>query len=414
MTNGVADKDSEGTNRSPVPDAERYRFAGRTIDELAMIAGQTPVYVYDRAAIGRSVERLRHDLPASVKLHYSLKANPLPALVGHVATLVDGLDVTSHAELRTALGSGLEPACTSFSGPGKRDAELLAAVTAGLTIHLESPGELERLASVAANASRAPRLSVRVNPDFTVRRSGMIMGGGSQPFGIDREEVVALIGRVRELGFCCEGLHCYAGSQMLSAETVTGVQARTLDMMADLVREAALGRVALNIGGGFGIPYFAGDTPLDTHHIGEALARRIDALAPDVDVSEIVLELGRYIVGEAGIYVARVIERKASRGKRYLVLDGGLNHHLAASGNLGQAIRRDYPIVGSRSVAKAGHERTSVVGPLCTPLDVLADGVRLPRLDAGDHVAVLQSGAYGFSASPHGFLGHPPPLELLL
>ena len=404
----------KGDDRGIVADGDVFRFAGRTLDELVAIAGGTPVYLYDRAVIDASVARLRGDLPSDVRLHYSLKANPLAALVDHVSRLVDGLDITSHGELRTALGARADAKRISFSGPGKRDTELLAAVTAGVTIHLESAGELERVAAIAERTGCTPRLSVRVNPDFAIKQSGMVMGGGPQPFGIDREEIAAAIARLRELGLACDGLHCYAGSQMLSADVVADVQSRTLDMMVAIVRETRLDRVALNIGGGFGIPYFPKDTALDTRAVGEALAARLDRLASEIDVGEVALELGRHLVGEAGVYVARVVERKASRGERYLVLDGGLNHHLAATGNLGQVIRRNYPLVGSRAIDEAGAERTSVVGPLCTPLDVLAKDVRLPELEPGDLVAVLQSGAYGRSASPHGFLGHPPPLELLI
>ena len=395
-------------------DSQAFRFAGHTLDALAEIAGRTPCYVYDRQCALARIARLRAALPRGTRVHYSLKANPLPALVGALAGAVDGLDVASHGELRTALGGGTPPAAVSFSGPGKRDVELAAAVVAGVVVHVESAGELERLAVLGDRLGAVPRVSVRVNPDFAVRRSGMVMGGGPQPFGTDAEAVPALLARALALGLERVGLHCYAGSQMLDADVVAALQAGTLELLCRLARESALAAPSLNLGGGFGIPYFAHEAELALERVGTALEGKIDRARQNTDIGEVVLELGRWIVGPAGIYIARVIERKRSRGRDYLVLDGGLNHHLAASGNLGQVVRRNYPIAASRAVAEAGAERAWVVGPLCTPLDVLGDDVALARLGPGDLVAVLQSGAYGASASPHGFLGHPPPVELVL
>lgn len=397
--------------------SETYTFGRYTLPELIAIAGQSPAYVYERKSINNNIAKLRKALPDRVLIHYSLKANPLAQLVSHIATQVDGLDVASHSEMVSALGSTAIPANVSFSGPGKSERELTAAMTAGLTIHVESEGELHRLTNVAANTGVTPKLSVRINPDFTVRQSGMVMGGGSQPFGVDQERVGDLLTTMADIGLKCQGLHCYIGSQVLSADIIIDAQARILDMMSDIVSTFMLDtqNLVLNIGGGFGIPYFQGEADLNISAVGDALSTRLDTLRDRLGDMSIAVETGRYIVGNAGIYIARVTDRKESRGKVFLVVDGGLNHHLAATGNLGQVIRRNYPLkAGPVVMLPRSCETVSVVGPLCTPLDILGSDVELERLDVGDFVAVLQSGAYGYSASPHGFLGHPPPAELFI
>ncbi len=170
----------------------------------------------------------------------------------------------------------------------------------------------------------------------------------------------------------------------------------------------------LNIGGGFGIPYFPSDVPLDLAPISHNLAALLERAKRALPNAEIVIELGRYLVGEAGIYVCRVIDRKVSRGQVFLVTDGGLHHHLAASGNFGQVLRKNYPVLIGNRVRGSAREIASVVGPLCTPLDLLADRMDLAKAEEGDLVVVLQSGAYGFTASPLGFLSHPAPREILV
>jgi len=392
--------------------AKAFRFAGHSLKELAAIAGGTPAYVYDHETVEQRIALLRQQLPDCLDVHYSLKANSLAQWVQRIAPLVDGLDVTSHSELRTALGTATSTERISFSGPGKREAELMAAVSAGITIHLESAGELERIAKISNQLSKEPRLSVRINPDFKVKQSGMVMSGGAQPFGIDSDQIETVVQTIRQLGFSVQGFHCYAGSQILSADVLIELQGKTLDLMSSLAQRLKIENPDFNIGGGFGIPYFEKEQSLGVQAVGDALAQRLQHTEKELGTCKVNLELGRYIVGEAGIYIATVVDRKVSHGKHFIVVDGGLNHHLAATGNLGQVFRKNYPVASS-SISDS-IETVNIVGPLCTPLDVLAEAVSLPHLKPGDIVAILQSGAYGFSASPHGFLGHPPPLELLL
>jgi diaminopimelate decarboxylase len=387
---------------------------GIPLPRLAERVGRTPFYAYDRALIDRRVAALRACFPERIKLHYAIKANPMPALVCHMAARVDGLDVASAGELRVALDSGIAPGEISFAGPGKQPGELAQAVAAGVLINVESTREVERLAALAHAARAAPRIAVRVNPGFELKSSGMKMGGGPKPFGVDAEAVPQLIDAIADAGLALEGFHIFSGSQNLRADAIVEAQSKSVDLALQLAASAKAPIRVLNIGGGFGIPYFPGDVPLDLDPIAEnlhALHARVMATLPE---ASLVVELGRYLVGEAGIYVCRVIDRKVSRGQVFLVSDGGMHHHLAASGNFGQILRKNYPVtIGNRMNAQE-FERASVVGPLCTPLDVIADGMDLARAEEGDYVVVFQSGAYGLTASPTGFLGHPPPLEVLV
>ncbi|WP_018936307.1 pyridoxal-dependent decarboxylase, exosortase A system-associated [Thioalkalivibrio sp. ALJ24] len=390
------------------------QIGDRSLTDLAARVGQTPFYAYDRALMTRRVEHLRASLPDGIALHYAIKANPMPAVVRHMAGLVDGLDVASSREMQVALDSGTAPGDISFAGPGKSVAELEAAVAAGITINVESPTELERLGAIAERTGRLPQVAVRVNPDFELKSSGMRMSGGPKAFGVDAERVPELLARIGELGLHFRGFHIFSGSQNLRPETLIEAQSRTFELALRLA-DAAPGPVEmLNIGGGFGIPYFPGEKPLELGPIGEHLARELPAVRERLPRAEIILELGRYLVGEAGIYVAEVLDRKESRGQVFLVTNGGLHHHLAASGNFGQVIRKNYPVAVGNRVQGTEREVVNVVGPLCTPLDVLAQQMEMARADVGDLIVVFQSGAYGFTASPTRFLSHPEPVEVLV
>jgi len=389
-------------------------IGGMPLTRLAEQVGQTPFYAYDREAMSRRVHDLRQTLPEGISLHYAMKANPMPAVVDHMANLVDGLDVASLGELRVALGSGMDPAEISFAGPGKRDQELSAAVAAGITVNLESPNELERIAIQGGRLGSTPRVAVRVNPDFELKSSGMKMSGGPKPFGIDAEQVPAVLARIGELGLHFRGFHVFSGSQNLRPESLIEAQDASFALAYRLAESAPAPIEVLNIGGGFGIPYFPGEARLDLGQVSENLSRRLDECRQRLGESEVVVELGRYFVGEAGVYVCRVIDKKVSRGQTYLVCDGGLHHHLAASGNFGQVIRKNYPVVKADAVREWPRESVSVVGPLCTPLDLLADKMELGEAEVGDLIAVLQSGAYGYTASPHLFLSQPAAVEVLV
>jgi diaminopimelate decarboxylase len=399
--------------RARAVDGELY-FGGMRLSQLAARVGRTPFYAYDREALRARVDELRAALPAQISLHYAMKANPMPALVAHMTALVDGIDVASAGELAVALDAGADPREVSFAGPGKSEAELAQAAAAGILVNCESMREIALLGEISRRTGRAARVAVRVNPDFELKSSGMKMGGGPKQFGIDAEQVPAALAEIARQGLSFEGFHIFSGSQNLRAESICEAQNKAYELALRLSAHAPEPVRVLNLGGGFGIPYFPGERPLDLAPIGANLSALVERAGREMPQAELVIELGRYLVGEAGIYVCRVVDRKVSRGEVFLVTDGGLHHHLAASGNFGQVLRKNYPVAIGTKMDGAAREIASVVGPLCTPLDLLADRMELSQADVGDLVVVFQSGAYGRSASPGGFLSHPAPVEVLV
>jgi diaminopimelate decarboxylase len=388
---------------------------GMPLGQLAARVGSTPFFAYDRRLITERVELLRTLLPARLQLTYAVKANPMPAVVQHLAGLVDSLDVASAGEMLVALDTGMPPERVSFAGPGKTPAEVRRAVAAGVVLEIESVTEVRRAMAAGDELGVRPSVAVRVNPDFAVKGSGMRMGGGPQQFGIDAEQVPALLAELTGADLDVLGFHVFAGSQNLRADILAEAQRRTVDLVLQLADGLPAPLRYLNLGGGFGIPYFAADEDLDLGRVAETLHELVDGvIAERWPQARPVVELGRYLVGESGVYVTEVVDKKVSRGKTYLVVDGGLHHQLAASGNFGQVIRRNYPLVVGSRAEEATAETVSVVGCLCTPLDLLGNDVELPAAEVGDLVALFQAGAYGLTASPTAFLGHPAPVEVLV
>lgn len=390
------------------------QIGGMSLTRLAQRVGQTPFYAYDRQKITERVALLCQYLPEEIHLHYAMKANPMPAVVQHFANLVDGIDVASMGEMKVALDSTMTPENISFAGPGKRIEELSCAVAAGIVLNMESEQEMEHIARIGKQLGICPKVAVRVNPYFELKSSGMKMGGGPKQFGVDAERVPAMLKRLNELGLDFEGFHIFSGSQNLKVASIQEAHEKTLQLGMRLAEQTPSPTRRLNIGGGFGIPYFPGECDLDVAAIGENLRRLLPEVKKRLPDTQIVIELGRFLVADAGIYVCKVLERKLSREQVFLVTDGGLHHHLAASGNFGQVIRKNYPVVVGNKVYEGKRETVSVVGPLCTPLDLLADKMEMAEVEAGDLIVVFQSGAYGLTASPTAFLSHPVPVEVLV
>ena len=390
-------------------------IGGMTVERLAQRVGSTPFFAYDRARLDERIELLRTNLPADIEISFAVKANPMPALVQHLSGTVDSLDVASGAELRVALDTPLPPGKVSFAGPAKSLAELSQAIAAGVLIEVESPTEAARVVDLGTRLGTRPQVAIRVNPDFEVKGSGMRMGGGPQQFGVDAEDVPSLMARLAHEDIDLLGFHLFAGSQNLHADILMEAQLKTVDLLLRLAADAPGATTYLNLGGGFGIPYYEKDIPLDIAAIGDNLRRlMVERVRPALPEARVLIELGRYIVGECGVYVTRVVDRKVSRGKTFLVVDGGMHHQLAASGNFGQVIRRNYPMVVGNRIDEEACESAQVVGCLCTPLDLLGDNVTLPIADVGDLIVLFQAGAYGLTASPTSFLSHPLPLEVLV
>ena len=389
-------------------------IGGRKASELVADAGGTPLFVYSSGLIRRRVALLRASMPEGLEIHYAVKANPFRPLLELMSDLTDAFDIASSGELDIILAAGHDPRRTSFAGPGKRDAELEAAIRNGATLNLESEGEARRALAIGEQVGAIPRLAIRVNPPFELRGSGMKMGGGAKPFGIDAERVPALARALIAAGAEWRGLHVFAGSQALDAGAIAETQGNVLDLAARLTAAIGAPLPHLNMGGGFGIPYFHGDTPVDVAAVGAALGDRLGNLPAELAGTKFAIELGRYLVGEAGVYLTRIVDRKESHGRVFLVTDGGLHHQLAASGNFGTVVRRNYPAAVATQFAEVPVEEASVVGCLCTPLDRLVEQALLPRAREGDLVAIFCAGAYGATASPTAFLAQGPAREVLI
>lgn len=387
---------------------------GLSIEELSERAGSTPFYAYDRAKIRDSVAGLRSEFTDDLQIHYAVKANPMPALVNEMTGLVDGFDVASHGEMLLALNAGMAPENISFAGPGKSDREIRAAIASGVCISVESIGEIERCKRIANELERPARICLRLNPDFELKNSGMKMTGKASQFGIDVNQITPSL--IENLVPLCEwvGLHVYSGSQNLNADVLGETFQQTFALCADVQQKFGHSLEFVNLGGGFGIPYFSHERALDLSRLASVVNAELDRFRIRFPQTKPVIELGRYLVGEAGYYISRVVDVKLSRDKKFIVVDGGLHHHLANSGNFGQVIRKNYPVYLGNKIGSKEEETVEIVGPLCTPLDIVASNVLLPKVEVGDFLVVAQSGAYGASASPSQFLSHPPAKELLV
>lgn len=389
-------------------------LGSHTLAQIGAMLSKEVFYAYDRNVITAQVAKFRAAIPLRIKLHYAVKANPYWPVVQHLRALVDGFDVASQKEMLLAMQSGMPVHDISFAGPGKTDAELLSAITAGVTLNVESAGELNRIEQLGKQLGLTPQVALRINPAFELKASGMKMAGGAKPFGIDEEQAFELLGNLTNRAVKLRGFHIFCGSQNLKAEALMEAHQQTFALAAKLVEACPYRPDLINLGGGFGVPYFAGEKRLDLNPVGKSLQQLLTQYDTVLDNIELVIELGRYLVAEAGVYACKVVDKKVSRGTTYLVCNGGLHHHLANSGNFGQVIRKNYPVAIGNRMRSDKTELVNIVGPLCTPLDILADRVQLAKADVGDWVVVYQSGAYGPTASPQDFLGHPAVAEILL
>ena len=389
-------------------------FAGKTPSDLEHIAGGTPCYIYDRNQIKNNIIALKTLLPKKVKLHYAIKANPMPNLVAHAANYLDGLDVASHQELLTALSTGIEPGKVSIAGPGKTEKSLLAAIISGVVINVESKTELVRIQKIASLHKKQANVAFRINPDFELKGAAMKMSGGPKQFGIDAEVFAETFSMVNEQSINFVGFHIFSGSQNLSVDALLESYRKALELAFVLSEQINVLPKQINIGGGIGVSYHSGQVPVDIKSLCLGLHELLDELAIKLVDTEVHLELGRFLVANAGMYLCKIVDIKESRGKTFWVCDGGMHHHLANSGNLGQVFRKNYPVFLANCIDSTLTQHVDIVGPLCTPLDIIASNISLPMGEIGGYVAVMLSGAYGASASPQGFLSQGEALEILI
>ncbi|TPE53102.1 type III PLP-dependent enzyme [Amaricoccus solimangrovi] len=376
----------------------------------------TPQFLYDTRAIEARIAELRAAFGGRFALSYAVKANPNPALLGWLRERIDFLDVSSIGEFHRARNAGWAPDRASFTGPGKRDGELREAIAGGLgELILESAGEARRANAIAGALGRRQDVMIRISPDRVPKGFGDHMAGRPSPFGVDVEEIDTTLPAIAALpNLRLAGLHIYSGTQCLRAEAIVENYAIFLDIFERVCARHDLAPRRLVFGSGLGIPYHEGDAPLDLGAVAAGIVPALDALRakPRFAETRLALELGRYLVGEAGYFLTRVVAVKRSRGRSLAICDGGMNDHLPASGHFGMVIARNYRmhVVGGAGPA----EEVDISGPLCTSIDRLARGARLPPLAEDDLIAVHQSGAYGPTASPLGFISHPAPVEVLL
>jgi diaminopimelate decarboxylase len=377
---------------------------------------ETPFFVYDRGIIDQKWNLLRDALPDVFSICYSVKANPSQTILKHFLSKGAGLEIASAGEFCQALHAGCSPENIIFAGPGKTEKELEFVLGKGIgEIHLESVREAERVSAIAQKQSIRARVALRVNPGGEAEGGAMRMGGRPAAFGIDEETLDSVLDQLLALGgLDFRGIHIFAGTQILDHQILASQYRKGLEIALRVAARLKSPLHTIDFGGGLGIPYFPHETALDTQKLKQELDLLFESQKdePLLSGTRFVVEPGRYLVGECGVYVARVNDVKISRDKKFLILDGGMHHHLAASGNLGQTIKRNYPVAVLNKLNEPAQETYEVAGPLCTPLDVLARNVSLPRTEVGDLIGVFQSGAYARSASPLGFLSHATPPEV--
>lgn len=377
----------------------------------------TPLYVYSREVLDHNLQQLRNAYPAPFEIFYSVKANPNQTILHYFLERDCGLEVASSGEIRQAIAAGCQRDSILFAGPGKTSTELKYAIDQRIgEIHVESLSEAQRISAICGESGRPARIALRINPGEAAQGGAMQMGGKSAPFGIDEEEIDAVLDQIGDdpnLDIC--GIHLFTGTQILDHAILVAQYRKAIEIARHVAARIGRPLQTIDFGGGLGIPYFAHERSLDLQALSRQLSRLVKELKGDPLLSEarLIVEPGRFLVGEAGIYVTQVTEVKRSRGRTYVIVDGGMHQHLAASGNLGQTIKRNFPTtLVNKLNQQTADDHVDVVGPLCTPLDVLARNVALPDAEPGDLFAVFQSGAYARAASPLGFLSHAAPPEI--
>lgn len=389
-------------------------IGGMPVNELIAEAGGTPLFVYDNNIIGSQITRFRAAMPSGINLYYSVSANPCQELLQFIGRYVEGFRVVSAGEIERLQRAELAGIPMTFAGPGKGDSELEAAIHAGATISLESEGEAERAIAVASRLGVKPKLAVRVDPPFSIGDDGSQCTVAPNPFGFDAEEAPAVINGLIEADVDFRGMHIFTGSQWLDADALIKVHHQTINLAGQIADAAGIRLPELNLGGGFGTPCLQGEWPLDIDRVAKALCDSLRDASDMLATTTLSIELGRWIVAESGVYITRVVEKKVSAGRTFLVTDGGGHHLMGATGPFGEPPRRNHPIAIANKFGAAVEEAVTVTGCLCTPFDVLGDDVGLPAAEPGDLVAIFCAGAYGLTASPQAWESRPLARELVV
>ncbi len=392
---------------------ENMEISEKTLMQIAEEAG-TPLYVYARETIEKQYINLKNGLTDEVDIFYSLKANPNLAVSSLLNDMGAGAEVCSGVELEIALLAGYSPENIIFVGPAKKPEEIMRALEKRIyAIVCESKEEVTLINELAQARSEVANIAIRVNPAFTVRGASLKMGGVPSQFGIDQEELFENKKFFLEKSHIrIRGIHVFNGTRILNIETFLE-NTKNIFMLSDQLAEKwSVTFDCVDIGGGIGVPYFKNEKHFDIEQLKKAGRKLILSYKKDHQNVRIIMESGRYLVGDSGIFMSRIDCIKKSRGKDFLITNGGMNCHLTAAG-YGSFLKRNFPL---RLIAKekSNQKKTyHITGPLCTPADTIGQDVELPEANVGDYIAVLASGAYGPTASPVLFLGHGHPAEVL-
>ncbi|HKT14410.1 MAG TPA: pyridoxal-dependent decarboxylase, exosortase A system-associated [Allosphingosinicella sp.] len=395
-------------------DAGQLLIGGSTAEDLVAEAGGTPLFVYDNNIVGAQVARFKGAMADGIGLYYAVTANPYEPLLEFLGRYVDGFRIVSIGELKRLQDASLAGIPINFAGPGKLDTELEAAVAAGATISVESEGEAGRAIRAAERVGIKPKISVRVTPPFTIENGQVALVCSASPFGVDGSRVPSLVQGLLEADVDWRGLHMFAGAQCLDAQALADVHRATVAHAGEIADVIGLPIPELNLGSGFDIACRPGDEPLDIDHVARSLNETLCAAPSLLATTRFTIELGRWLVGEAGVYLTRVVDRTESCGQTFITTDGGGHHLIGATGSLGERGISNFPIAVAERFTAKPEEDVTVAGCLCTPFDVLGDDVSLPRVEEGDLIAVFCAGAYGLSASPQAWESRPLARELLV
>ena len=374
-------------------------------------------YLYSEKVIHEKLIQLRATFTDRFDIFYAVKANPHKEIIEYITRQGCGLDISSSGEMEVALDQGGSNHRLSFAGPGKTRDDLELAVEHNIySLSIENIDEVEAINDIAREKQKLQQVAIRINPEKKFKGYGIKMGGGTpSPFGIDEEMCPAVLDKILKSEYLkFIGFHVHVGSQILDAESVGEVIRYLFGYALKIKKQFNIDIEYLNFGGGLGVPYFVNQHPIDLKKLREL----IDNILSTEDVrkhfaeTRFVVEPGRFLVADSGVYISKILYIKESLGKNFIVIDGGLHHNMAAFGLFGQVIRRNYHI----DILNTGREARSIerkiyniVGSLCTPLDKLAEGIVLSDVQVGDYVCVYNSGAYGYSASPLLFLSHSLP-----
>lgn len=389
-------------------------IGGIAVEELVEEAGGTPLFVYDNNIVGAQIAALKAAMPDGLAIYYSVSANPYEPLLNFIGRYVDGFRVVSRGELEHLKRAGLAGIGMTFAGPGKGDDELEKGIAAGATISVESEGEAARAISAGERVGIRPRLAVRVNPPFSIDKRGLTIGARPTPFGVDAERVPTLVEGLLEAGADWRGLHIFAAAQSLDCGALVEAHRAIILCAGGICEAIGLPLPELNLGGGFDVPCFAGEEPIDLYRLASALHEAISIGPELLATTRLSLELGRWLVAECGVYLTRILDRTESCGETFLTTDGGGHQLLGATGCLLERGRGNFPLAVANRFASPAEEQVTVTGCLATPHDLFGDQVMLPRTEVGDLIAIFCAGAYGLTASPQAWESRPLARQMLV